>query len=210
MGKAWSRLKRAILRGVSAEPPRKPATYADLLALSEDVRAEILDGEVVVSPSALSDHARVQRSLGNFVGRPFDDDDGRGGPGGWWILVEVDVQLADHQVVRPDVSGWLRTRLPDPRRTRPIAVTPDWVCEVISPSRPKQDRVRKRRIYAAHGVAHYWIADPEAGTLEALRLDAERGEWRETGAYDDESTARIAPFEAVELEIGRLFFPDSP
>jgi Uma2 family endonuclease len=194
--------------GVSPAAPRKLATYDDLLALPEDVRAEVLDGEVIVSPSALTDHSRVQRSLGAFIGKPFDDDDGRGGPGGWWILTEVDVELGPHQVVRPDVSGWRRVRFPSPRGVRPVTVVPDWVCEVVSPSRPKQDRVRKRRIYAAHGVAHYWIVDPDARTLEALRLDAERGEWRETGAYDDESVARIAPFDAVELEVGRLFLPD--
>jgi hypothetical protein len=35
----------------------------------------------------------VQRKLDRFIGGPFDDDDGRGGPGGWWILLEIDVRL---------------------------------------------------------------------------------------------------------------------
>ena len=84
---------------------------------------------------------------------------------------------------------------------------PDWVCEIVSPSKPAHDRVRKRRVYAAHGVPFYWIVDPAERTLEALRLDAAASEWREVGAYDDESVARIAPFEAVELDVGRLFPP---
>jgi len=65
----------------------KLATYADLLALAADVRAEILGGEIVVSPSTLPEHGRIQRSLGGYIGRPFDDDDGHGGPGGWCILL---------------------------------------------------------------------------------------------------------------------------
>lgn len=40
---------------------------------------------------------------------------------------------------------------------------------------------------------------------EALAL--REGAWLEVGVYDDESTARIAPFEAIELEVGRLFLP---
>jgi hypothetical protein len=33
------------------------------------------------------------------------------------------------------------------------------------------------------------------------------GAWLEAGVYDDASTARIPPFEAIELEVGRLFLP---
>ena len=65
----------------------------------------------------------------------------------------------------------------------------------------------KRHLYARHGVRFYWLVDPGQRTLEALRLDAETGAWVETGAYDDASTARIAPFEAIELEVRRLFPP---
>jgi Uma2 family endonuclease len=189
------------------DPARKLATFKDLVALPEDVRAEIIDGSIVTPPPPLLEHGRVQRTLGAFIGKPFDDDDGRGGPGGWWIASEGDVQLAEHQVVRPDVVGWRRERLPSQWGQRPVVVVPDWVCEIVSPSKPSDDRVRKRRVYAAHGVPFYWIVDPAARTIEALRLDAVLGEWREVGAYDDESVARIAPFEAIELEVSRLFPP---
>jgi Uma2 family endonuclease len=189
------------------ESARKVATFADLAALPEDARAEILDGAIVTPPPPLPEHGRAQRSIARFIGGPFDDDDGRGGPGGWWIATEVDVQLADDQVVRSDVVGWKRERLPRPWGQRPLLVVPDWVCEVVSPAKPAEDRVRKRRVYATHGAPFYWIVDPAARTLEALRLDAALGEWREVGAYDDESLSRIAPFEAIELEVQRLFPP---
>ena len=65
------------------EPAPKLATYDDLLAFPEDVRAEVLAGEVVVSPPPLPDHSNAQRALGRFVGGPFHDDDDRGGPSGW-------------------------------------------------------------------------------------------------------------------------------
>jgi Uma2 family endonuclease len=190
-----------------ADPARKLATWEDLAALPEGTRAEVLAGSLVVPPSPLPRHARAQRALGSFVGRPFDDDHDRGGPGGWWILLEVDVRLAPHDVVRPDLAGWHRERLPAPWDTRPIEVVPDWICEVVSPSNASQDRVRKREIYARSGVRFFWLVDPDARTLEALRLDPSTGLWIEVGAYDETAHARIAPFEAIELEVGRLFPP---
>lgn len=184
---------------------RRLATYDDLLALPEDVKAELLAGEVHVQPGPLPGHARAQRALGRFVGGPFDDD--RDGPEGWWIFTELDVRFGPHDVVRPDLSGWRRARLPDPWRARPIDVVPDWVCEILSPSTERIDRVTKQRLYADHGVAHYWIVDPSERVLEAYVLD--RGQWRIAGTYDDTAVVRIPPFEAIELAVGRIFPPTS-
>jgi Uma2 family endonuclease len=188
-----------------SSPAARLATYDDLLAFPEDVRAEIFDGQIVVSPSPLPRHSKAQGSMRRFIGGPFDDDDGHGGPGGWWIFVEVDVRLAPHDVVRPDLAGWRRERLPRPGNVRPIDVVPDWICEVISPSTAAVDRVKKRALYARHGVGHYWMVDPEARTLEALELDGDR--WVEVGAWDESAVVRIPPFAALELELGRLFLP---
>jgi Uma2 family endonuclease len=181
------------------------ATYQDLLALSADVRAEILGGQIVCAPAPLPKHSKAQGALRSFIGGPFDDDDGFGGPGGWWIFVEVDVQLGPHDVVRPDLVGWRRERLPEPAERRPIDVPPDWICEVLSPSTAAHDRVTKRDLYARAGVPHYWIVDVDARTLEAFALEA--GRWVLLGNHDESSVARIAPFVAVELAIGRLFLP---
>jgi len=189
------------------QPVRTPATYDALLALPEGVRAEIVDGALVTPPAPLPRHSLAQRAASRFIGGPFDDDDGRGGPGGWWILLEVDVRLGPHDVVRPDLAGWRRERLPAPWDQRPIDAVPDWICEIVSPSNAAHDRVTKRRLYATHAVPYYWIIDPGARTVEALRFDAAANAWVEVGSYDDASLARIAPFEAIELEVGRLFPP---
>jgi Uma2 family endonuclease len=130
---------------------------------------------------------------------------GAGGPSGWWIFAEVDVSLGPHDVVRPDLSGWRRERLVRPGTVRPIEVVSDWVCEVVSPSTAARDRVTKRNLYARAGIPYYWIIDPDARVLEALSL--RDGVWLECGVYDDSATARIPPFEAIELEVGRLFLP---
>jgi len=67
--------------------------------------------------------------------------------------------------------------------------------------------VRKRRLYAEHGLAFYWLLDPSERTLEALRLDHASRAWIEVGSYDDASIARIDPFDAIAIEVGRFFPP---
>lgn len=188
-------------------PAAKPATYDDLLALPEDVRAEVVDGQIVTAPSPLPEHSRAAGGLVRRIGGPFDEDHGRGGPGGWWILSEVDVQLGVHDIVRPDVVGWRRERLAEPWGVRPITVAPDWVCEILSPSNEAHERVTKAALYQRSGVPFYWLLNPLVRTLEAFKLVDEQ--WVRFGAYDDSDRARIAPFEEVELEVGVLFPPRS-
>jgi Uma2 family endonuclease len=121
--------------------------------------------------------------------------------------VEVDVEIGPHDVVGPDLAGWRRARLPQPDH-RPIHVIPDWICEITSPSTAARDRVAKRNLYARHGVKHYWLVDPDARTLEALAL--RDGTWVDAGTFDETALARIPPFEAVELPVGRIFLPTNP
>lgn len=87
-------------------------------------------------------------------------------------------------------------------------MSPDWVCEVLSPSTAAIDRITKRDLYARSGIGHYWIVDVDAHTLEAFeRVD---GRWLLLGTYGDEAVARIPPFEQIELAVGRIFMPKAP
>jgi Uma2 family endonuclease len=183
---------------------RKYATYDDLARLPEDIRAEVISGTLVSMPSPRPRHSNVQRTLGRYIGGPFHDDDGFGGPGGWWIFVDVDVALGAHDIVRPDIVGVRRERLTNPD-ILPLPIVPDWICEVLSPSNESHDRVTKKNLYARYGVKFYWIIDPAIRILEAFELH--NGLWTNTGSYDENDTPRIAPFEAVELPIARMFLP---
>lgn len=194
-----------MVRWCMALTQRALATYADLLSLPDEVRGEVLAGAIVTAPAPLPRHSKVQGSARRFLGGPFDDDDGHGGPGGWWIFVEVDVALGPDDIVRPDLSGWRRDRLPQPGRVRPIDVAPDWVCEIVSPSTAARDRVVKRQLYARARIPYYWIIDPDARAVEALALQDDY--WKELGVYGDTAVVRIPPFDAIELEVGRLFLP---
>jgi Uma2 family endonuclease len=143
----------------------KRATYQDVLDAPENKVAEILDGELFLSPRPAPRHAVASSRLGFLIGGPFDQTGG--GPGGWWILDEPELHLGEHVVV-PDLAGWRRERMPAIPEEAFFSLAPDWVCEVLSPSTARIDRGRKLRIYAAAGVAHAWFVNPLERTLEVL------------------------------------------
>jgi Uma2 family endonuclease len=185
----------------AAEPESmKRATYEDVLNAPENKVAEILDGELFLSPRPALRHAVASSEIGMAVGNAFHR--GIGGPGGWWILDEPELHFAE-QVLVPDLAGWRRERLPAIPDEAFFSLAPDWVCELLSPSTERIDRGRKLRIYAEAGVEHAWLLKPTDRTLEVLRL--RDGTWSIVGVWEDAALVRAEPFEAVELELGRLW-----
>jgi Uma2 family endonuclease len=179
---------------------RARATYADLAAVPESRVAEIVAGHLHVSPRPAPRHARSASALGFRLGPAFDD--GRGGPGGWWILFEPELHLADDVVV-PDLAGWRRERLPRLPEEAHFVLAPDWLCEVVSPATEELDRTKKMAVYARSGVAHAWLVDPQVRTLESYRLDD--GRWTLLATHAGDATARIEPFAAVALDLAALW-----
>jgi Uma2 family endonuclease len=177
----------------------KRATYEDVLTAPENKVAEILDGELFLSPRPAPRHSLASSRLGGAL-MPFDD--GRGGPGGWWILDEPELHLGE-QIVVPDLAGWTRERLTSLPEEAFFSLAPDWVCEVLSPSTESIDRRRKLPIYAEAGVAHAWLVKPAERMLEVLRL--RDGAWTIVGVCGDTDIVRVEPFGAIELELGRLW-----
>src|SRR6266403_2005898 len=158
--------------------PRRPAIYDDIVALPEGVVGEIIDGELITHPRPAPPHAWSSSTLTALIVGPFGL--GIGGPGGWVILDEPEIQFAAHTLV-PDLAGWRQDRLPRLPEKGPLDVAPDWACEVLSPSTAQDDRRRKLRIYAEHKVGHVWLVDPLVRPLEVLCW--QDGAWLIAGTY---------------------------
>lgn len=187
------------------DPARRKATYRDVLAAPEHLVAEVLDGELVLSPRPAVRHSVVASTLGEELGPPFKR--GRGGPGGWLILFEPELHLAADILV-PDLVGWRRDRLSHIGDEAYIEARPDWVCEVLSPSSEKRDRTAKLSIYAREGVPHAWLINPAQRTLEVLRLTSER--WLTLAVHHDDQRVRAEPFDAIELDLSVLWMDLEP
>jgi Uma2 family endonuclease len=182
------------------DPARRRATYEDVLAAPEHMLAEVIDGELHTQPRPAAGHAAASSALGELLGPPFKR--GRGGPGGWLILDEPELHLAEDILV-PDLAGWRRARLPRAPNAAFIAVAPDWGCEVLSKRTRAVDRKQKLRIYARERVHHVWLVDPRDRLLEVFRLENER--YSLLATYSDDEIIRAEPFDAVELELAFLW-----
>jgi Uma2 family endonuclease len=183
-----------------AETARKPATYEDVLNAPEHLVAEVVDGDLFTSPRPASRHARTASGLGGKLVPPFDHGDG--GPGGWWIIFEPELHLGSDILV-PDLAGWRRERMPEYPDAAYFDLAPDWVCEVVSPSTGRLDRIRKMPKYGSYGVPYLWILDPTPQTLEVFALEG--GRWVVVALHSGDETVRAVPFEAIEIALAPLW-----
>lgn len=181
-------------------PVERPVTYEDLCQVPAHLVAQIIHGQLVTLPRPAPRHALATSSLGGTLFQLMST--GSGGPGGWWILDEPELHLGADVLV-PDLAGWRRQRMPALPETAYFELPPDWVCEVLSPARARIDRVDKLGIYAAQGVAHAWLIDPDARTLEVFTLV--EGRWRLDAALKDSDEVCAPPFDAIRFSLAALW-----
>ena len=144
--------------------PRGQWRYDDLLTPPEDARRyEIIEGDLYEMPAPNLDHATVVINLIALFLPVVRSLRAR------LFTAPVDVFFAGADPVQPDLVVLLPHRL-DLLRNRGIEGAPNLLVEVLSPTNPNHDLVRKRELYARAGVPEYWLVDPEARAIEVLRL----------------------------------------
>ncbi|MBI4493630.1 MAG: Uma2 family endonuclease [Chloroflexi bacterium] len=166
-------------------------------APEDEYRYEVIDGELYMTPSPSWGHQEVLGNLYLFVA-------------GWVrqhrlgkvVEAPVGVVLDDENGVQPDLVYVSRERLGIISH-RGVEGPPDLVVEVLSPSTEARDRGIKLRRYAAAGIPHYWIVDPEARTIESYRL-GEQG-YERAGIYGPGSSFHPELFPGLEIAIDDLW-----
>lgn len=152
---------------VSAGSLPRRYTYADLAEFPDDnLRREIIDGELFVNPSPVSKHQDAVMSIAyhlEIYGRAT---------GGKAYPAPFDVILSDDNVVQPDVL-FIRADHLD-RVDDWVRAAPDLVVEVSSPTTRQTDRGRKRDLYERFGVAEYWFVDLDRELVEVYTLSGDR------------------------------------
>lgn len=176
------------------------ALYDDVITAPDDRIAEIVEGDLYLSPRPSLRHANAISVLTARLGDGFDD--GREGRERWRILVEPELHLLGDVLV-PDIAGWRWERFPELTDAVGAEIAPDWVCEVRSPSTKQFDRRQKLPRYAVAGVLHLWLIDPSNRRLEVFRRDGLN--WILLESFFGEAIASAPPFESLPIELDRLW-----
>ncbi|MDP9341563.1 MAG: Uma2 family endonuclease [Actinomycetota bacterium] len=139
-------------------------TYDDLGKFPEDnLRRELIDGELVVTAAPSTRHQRAVAFLVLELGLYAR------GHGGEVFPAPTDVYFSDTNVVEPDVL-FVRGDHAERVEKKFVRSAPDLVVEVSSPSTRRLELVRKRELYERFGVPEYWYVDLDADRIEVYRL----------------------------------------
>jgi Uma2 family endonuclease len=160
-------------------------------------RYEILDGELEVSPAPAPRHQGVLRNL-LFI---LHGDAQQRGLGSVYCA-PIDVILAPDSIVQPDLV-FVAAGRESIVTERAIEGPPDLAVEILSPWSDRRDRVAKAGLYARYGIAHYWIVDPVARTLEVY--EAEGAEYRLVARHEGAGRVRTTPFPDLDIDLGRVW-----
>lgn len=152
---------------------RPKKTIQDYLALPDEVRAELIAGELYVTPAPRPDHQRVVLRLGLVLAPHVESE-----RIGEIFLSPIDVHLPSGEIVEPDLL-FVAADQTGIVRDDAIHGVPRLLVEVLSPSHPERDRIVKMELYARNGVVEYWIVDPAEGSVELFQL--EDGRYRPAG-----------------------------
>ncbi len=158
---------------------KKKFTYEDYLKTPVDKRFELIEGELLMTPSPVPKHQRISGKL-EFALRKFVTENDLGE----LFDAPCDVYLDDENVVQPDILFIAKERL-SIIGEKNIKGAPDLLIEIISESSAYRDMVQKKKLYARFGVKEYWIVIPEEKLIEIYILKDNAFQLYKTYSGDD-------------------------
>lgn len=181
-------------------------TYADYLTWDEDVRCELVNGEVVDLASPSTAHQIVLSEI-FFQIRSYLE-----GKRCIPMIAPADVLLFAKQSDAPDdVDTVVQPDLYivcDPTKlhnSRGCIGAPDMVLEVTSPSTSGYDLVVKRDLYAKAGVQEYWAVDPVRQEVTVLLLDIRTDSYITKAIYSREDSAKVEILNNCHVDLPKVF-----
>lgn len=175
--------------------PQTKVSAAEFLTLPETLQpTELLDGEIIVSPSPVPQHQII---IGNLYHRL------RGIVSEGILLISpIDVHLDEENVVQPDIV-WLSAEGRCVVRAKWLEGPPALIVEVLSPGTSRRDRGDKFDLYERHGVGEYWLVDPDAHFVEVYTLSD--GRYQRQGLYSPGERFPSAALGGKEIDLAGVF-----
>lgn len=169
-----------------AVPRKRQGEYTleDYYALPDDIRAELIDGELIFLEAPSSIHQELIGELFFEIKLYIRTNNGP-----CKILPSpLDVQLDcdNRTMLQPDISVICHR---DRIVKKGVYGAPDLCIEIVSPSSRKRDYEKKRMKYQNAGVREYWIVDPK--TESVLCYFFEESNESHSYTFDDKIPVRI-------------------
>lgn len=178
--------------------PAKLYTEDDYYNLPEEVRAELIEGQIYYQAAPSRIHQKILMSVSKTIANYIDAKDGpcEVYPAPFAVKLREDRKT----IVEPDISV-----ICDPKKLTDKGCNgaPDWIIEIVSKGSSSHDYIRKLNLYADAGVREYWIVNPIKKSVYVYHLEETKFE---TTAYtfQDKIKANIYDdlwinFQAIEL-----------
>ena len=163
-------------------------TYAEYAALPDDGHSyQLVEGELIMTPSPTRWHQVVVAELHGQIREHI-----RAHELGQAFIAPLDVILDDRVVLQPDLF-FVSNQRASILRDANVVGAPDLCVEVLSPGTERLDRLRKLELYARFGVAHYWLVDVAARSIEEYVLRGDVYRVRSVSGNDDSFCPVVFP-----------------
>lgn len=188
---------------VLAKQNKKKYTYRDYLGFNDNIRREIINGEIrLMSPAPLTIHQRILGRLSNVFFNYLKDKECEA------FIAPFDVRLSiynerdmdEFNVTQPDISIIFDKNKIDERGCKGA---PDLIVEILSPGSATYDLNEKLLLYEKAGVKEYWVANPTDKTVFVFLL--KNGEYLKSNVYGGENTIKPSIFEDFEINLNEIF-----
>ncbi|MBI5193298.1 MAG: Uma2 family endonuclease [Nitrospirae bacterium] len=176
---------------------KKKYTYEDYLKTPDDVRYELIEGELLMTPAPVPRHQRISINIAfNLEGFVTDNDLGE------VYCAPCDVYFDDENVVQPDILFIAKDRL-NIIGEKNIQEAPDLVIEILSESTASRDLIQKKMLYAKFGVKEFWIVSPGEKTIDIHILKDKNYELYKT--YGEADTLESQVLKGFTMELKGIF-----
>jgi Uma2 family endonuclease len=159
------------LKDYLKEEQQKRQDFYDFV--TEDMKAEFINGEVVVHSPVSDEHESASSELHTLLNIHVSFHDiGR-------VTHEKLMIRLTRNDYEPDICFFKKEKARRFKEGQKLFPAPDFVVEIISKSTEKTDRTIKFEDYAEHGIEEYWIIDPRKKSIEKYLLEQNKYELAE-------------------------------
>ena len=177
---------------------RKNYTEEDYYNLPEDVRAELIDGQIYYQAAPSRIHQTISGELYTVINNYIKSKKGTCRIYAAPFAVDLSINN-EKNIVEPDISVVCnRSKLTD----KGCSGAPDWIIEIVSPGNPSHDFIYKLNLYAKSGVREYWIVDPQTETVFVYYLEQKDFSIK---AYTFHDTITVNIYEDFSINFPELY-----